>query len=194
MKKHALALLALSFAFLSGCSQTSFPQQCQNVAPSLLPNCVYVNAVMDQNPFYCYSLEDHYQRQTCLKDAADPAMRSALQRALPSERDSIFAPQQPEQPARAPQATPEQQHEVTPAPSAPSPMDICNTLSGTDRDECLRSLALDSNNVTICGAVNASSVRENCIAQVARATKDPSACGSLNQTNADLCNLYSKGE
>ena len=190
MKKVIVALAALFLVFLSGCAQTGAPADCSGVPPAKFSNCLYVKAVMEQNPFRCYSLSDLNQRAQCIKDASNQEARSSLQRALPEQRDSIFADNV---------AAPAKENKTEPPPaeaqrSPPAaPLEQCNLLASQDRDNCLRALAVENKVIATCTGISDETVRQNCITQIAKMVKDPSICAPLGkQADRDLCNLYAK--
>jgi len=180
----AAAIIALASLLLFGCIGDSRPSACSNVAPSKLANCIYINAVSEQNPFYCYSISDSAQRATCLKDAADPSMKKALERSLPEQRESIFNEQQ--EPEEAPPAPPSK------PPAKPSvPCDYANL---TQKDSCIKDMATNKSAISNCEQIQAQTIREHCISEIAQKTKSPSSCSALTvETNRNLCNLYSQG-
>lgn len=189
MKKAIAALAALFLVFLSGCAQTG-AQDCSGVQPAKFANCIYVKAVMAQDPFGCYSLPDLNQRAQCIKDATNPEARSSLARALPEQRDSIFAVNA---------AAPAKENKTEPLPAAPpasptlTPLEECNSLPSPDKDNCLRALAVGNKDIATCAGIGDETVRQNCITQIAKMVKDPAVCAPLEkQADIDLCNLYSK--
>ena len=190
--KHQAIFLAMPLFFLAaffGCAQGG-PAECGSAPPEKLANCIYVKAVMDQNPFSCYSLEDTNQRARCIKDASDPAVRTSLQSALPEQRDSIFAEPVPS-PSKA-NAT------IAPEPEPPktapaSPLEQCNSFQPPDADQCMRAIAIESKDIAACNGVRDRTTKQNCITQVAKMVKSPAICGSLSsQDDINLCNLYAK--
>ncbi len=187
--KPSAAFAAMSFFLLIvlfGCLQPSLPESCAGVAKSKLANCVYVGAVSEQNPFYCYSLSDIEQRKTCLQDAADPAMKKALQRALPSQRDAIFETEDNELPPTPPNVQPK------PVPMLPS--GSCDSADASEKDSCLVSAAISQSDMSLCGMVFDLKARQMCISDLARKTKNISACDVLEDENDQLlCRGYAKG-
>jgi hypothetical protein len=126
------------------------------------------------------------QRKTCLQDAAEPAMKAALQRSSPGEKDSIFAPQAPSEPVY-PQGAPS-------APASPEKQG-CEAKSGAERDACLKSEAISALDISKCGRISGASLRKECISDVARKTKDIGSCAVFNTTDdVNFCKLYAKGE
>lgn len=193
MKQAIIALAAIFAVFLSGCAQSGSQVGCGQVPPAKLANCIYVQAVMAQDPFQCYSLPDKNQRAACIKDASDPLAKTALQRENPSQRDSIFmdnrtAPAKGNGTIAAPAAPP-----APPARAPAGTLGQCNLLSSPGKGNCLRALAVENRDIAICGGIGEETVRQNCIAQIAKMVKDPSICARLGrQSDLDLCNLYSK--
>jgi len=179
----ALALLASFFLF--GCAQASFPEVCRSVSASKMANCIYVNAVLEQNPFHCYSIEDLNQRGTCMKHATDPAMRKAVQNAQAQDLDAIFAEPKAE-PAQAPAAS----ANITEPGNAP-----CTSMTGLAKDNCFKTEAINSKSIVSCEKVADGSLRSACIAEVAKKTKDIESCKTLtDEESRSLCRLYAKGE
>ncbi len=188
MKFALLAFLAATVFLLSGCIQDQVPSACAKVAGAKLANCIYTNAVLDQNPYYCYSLSSTEQRQICMRDAANPAMKKKLQSALPSQRDAIFG----DTPVAA-------KDELPPPPpaeeiSAPSPGQECNANAGPEKDTCIKSEATSSKNIKLCESIAGMPVREACISEIAQKTKNVSSCSALtSQNDSNLCRTYSSG-
>ncbi len=180
--RHFTAIAsALAAIFLFGCISSSVPSDCASVPSARLANCIYNYAVGAQDPFACYSIQNAEQRQTCLSDAANPAMQKALTRALQSQRETIFI---------------EQQNNTQPAPAiAPQPPATeCGSQNGTGKDVCIRNLSFNSSNVLLCQGIFNSSIRRGCIIDVARTTKNLPACDSLpNQTEQEICRAFAKG-
>ena len=125
MKFLLAALLAAAFIFLYGCVQVEPPQNCAALPAAEQPGCVYYSAVSAQNPYVCYAIQDKADRETCLKDAIDPAAAKKLARsAKPPTTAKIKAPSLPspsaqnatEQPA---QNTTKQEENVTAVPPVP---------------------------------------------------------------------------
>lgn len=182
MKRLQLSLLLAAAIFLSGCLQTSVPSQCTTLSPSKLANCIYINAVVDQNPFYCYSLEDVSKRATCLQDASEPSMRKVVQRSLPSEKDRVFS----DEPAVAPP--------TGPAQPEPEQTEGCPSVAGDERDRCLLETAIGGSDVESCEDIASPAVVESCIAQIGSSTKNIALCEKLSEKrNQDLCKLYARG-
>ena len=78
MKFLLAALIAASIIFLFGCVQVSPPESCTSLSAADQPGCIYYTAVMNQDPYACYALQDTAQRTVCLKDAIDPTAKKAL--------------------------------------------------------------------------------------------------------------------
>jgi len=190
--KLLVALILSALVLLSGCAQRTIPNACQSTPQEKLANCVYVNAVLEQNPYYCYSLTNMEQRRTCLHDAAEPAMKTALERASPPERETIFyAPPSDEQPYYvAPVSQSPQQPEKTAVVPAQ-----CDSYSGTAKDDCLFAAAIAQLDMPACSAISDSALRKSCISDVARKTKDIASCDTLaSPDDANLCKLYARGD
>ena len=189
MKLAAAALILCALILLSGCASRTIPSACQAAKQGMLANCVYVNSVLEQNPYYCYSIADLEQRKTCLRDASEPSMKSAIERAPQAEKDSIFAPPQ----------LPPSYVEVPPAPPQEKPAPIkpgeCNSKTGAEKDACLKAAAISNLDMAACRWISDAAVRKACISDVARKTKDISSCSLLNSTDdINLCKVYAKGE
>jgi hypothetical protein len=189
MRFVAAALAMLALAFLSGCAQMAIPSACQSLPDAKMANCIYINSVAEQNPYYCYSLLNLSQRKTCLQDSTDTAMRDALQRAPQEQRDAIFTQLPP------PQKQPAQKAPAVQQPPIPAQASGCNSTNSSQAGSCLRALALSQLNVTACDSISDSVQRNGCISGVARMAKNVSACASLNGTEeASICSYYAKGE
>lgn len=186
-----LFALALSALLLYGCAQRTIPSACQGVAQERLANCVYVNSVLEQNPYYCYSLQDLVQRKTCMHDATEPSMKKALERASAEERDSIFGPAKPVVQSPPVNATPPQEPEQLPV----QPAGPCDVKVGKDKDSCIKASAVAALDISACTGVFDPSVHQSCISDIARKTKNISSCALLLTTDdVNLCKLYARGD
>lgn len=90
MRYFPLLLLAAAFILIYGCIQVTPSQQCAALPPEDQPGCTYYSAVMDQNPYPCYSMANMAQREVCLKDAIDPAAKKALSRVPASKASNVL--------------------------------------------------------------------------------------------------------
>ena len=174
---------AFSFALLLGCVQTSVPKSCAALASADAANCVYTQAVLEQNPFYCYSITDMALRSNCMRHATDPVEKKRLEN---SQRQGIAAQQPPVAPAPA----------VEPPPSIPAgPAAQCDGQNGTSRDECFKADAISSSDLLACLKVESASLKQSCVSQVALSTKDVESCVNLgDKALRDVCRTYAKGE
>ncbi|MFA4983030.1 MAG: hypothetical protein WC588_02315 [Candidatus Micrarchaeia archaeon] len=183
------ALSILLFAF--GCAQSSLPQACSALPAEKMPNCAYVSAVLEQNPFYCYSLPDPEQRATCIRDSSGPVMKSELERSSQSQRDSIFAPSEAQVPPAATQ--PPATQDQTQPPAADET--VCMEKQGGERDSCLSAYAIGSKAISHCAQIVSQPLRESCITQIAKSTRDMESCEQLEvQADYEICRSYSQGE
>lgn len=174
--------LAFSFTLFFGCVQSSAPSSCSGVASEKLAECVHVQAVLEQNPFYCYSIEDKALRASCMRAATDPIAKKQLENA---QRQTVPR-QDSAQPAQT--AAPAQQQEQP----APTP---CNGMAGAQLDECIRANSVKEGNLLGCEAISDSAARKACLSQIAFSKKDVEICNSLAAgEDQDICRLYAKGE
>jgi len=152
-----------------------------------MANCIYINAVLEQNPFHCYSIEDLNQRGICMKHAADPAMRKAVQNARAQDLYLIFAQPSPE--PHTPPSPPQ------PPANKTEPEEGCLSKIGNEKDSCFKAEAVASKSIISCEKIADASLRSACIAEVAKSTKDLESCKTLaEEENRNLCRLYAKGE
>ena len=194
MRRFTIPLLSLALLLLLfGCAQGGIPAACANSSAGALSNCVYVAAVLEQNPYDCYSLKDSTQREKCLSDASDSAVKKLLEQMTPSERAKVFAaisgaadasgisiPILP--PASEPSSP-------TTGPAATSPP---SGVSEADSQAYVRAVA--TTDMAICAAINDASTRASCITQVALRVKNPAICAQFTlKSDIDLCSLYAKG-
>lgn len=190
--KHFLSALALCLALilLSGCTQQSSAlSACSGAAPGHLVNCIYVNAVYEQNPYYCYDIpaDKAEARLACLTDASDYAMKRILERMLPAERDALFVDAAvagqpvPTQPSAALNGTAAGGIPVeTPAQNLSENETYTGAIAGLD--------------ILRCEGIDDSSLRNSCISQIATKTKNMSVCASLSEAaDQDLCYAYAQG-
>ncbi len=178
------ALIVSLLMLLSGCAQRTIPYACQSVPQDRLANCIYVNSVLEQNPYYCYSIPNTGQRKTCLHDATEPSMKAAVERASQEEKNAVFANQQ----------APVQQPPAPAQPQPPAQAGACNALSGDELNTCLKAAAVSSLDISTCGRIADTTVRQSCINSVAVRTKNIASCGTLSlPDDVNLCKLYAKG-
>ncbi|MCX6770692.1 MAG: hypothetical protein NTX79_01420 [Candidatus Micrarchaeota archaeon] len=194
MSRFALPLLSLVLVLLLfGCAQGGIPSACAGSPGDKLPNCVYVAAVLGQNPYDCYSLKDISQREKCLRDASDSAVKKLLEQMAPAERAKVFAAipgadgasdissQIPIPPANEP-ASPDATPAIINPPAG---------VSAADSQAYVRAIA--ATDMAPCTTINDASTRASCITQVALRVKNPAVCGQLTlKADIDLCNLYAK--
>ncbi|MCX8194582.1 MAG: hypothetical protein N3G22_00525 [Candidatus Micrarchaeota archaeon] len=193
MKNRLILLFVGLGIFLSGCIQGEKPPQCASVPKEKFANCIYINAVMEQNPFYCYSLEDKEQKRVCIQDASDASKKAALERADQETRDSIFAPKKPQIIPVQNQTKNNTTDEIPQLP--PLPQDPCEMAPASKKDECYWQVAMEDLNMPLCEKIKTGSFRENCIAYIALTTKNSALCQQLtNRSNIDLCRFFSSGQ
>lgn len=181
-------LLAFSLAFTAGCTQGSMPSACAGLSADHLPSCIYESAVLEQNPYSCYSLQNGAPRAKCLNDASDSSMKALLERLTPQERAQLLgiAAAVESQPAGAGSAIPQGQETGT-APANPP-----KTASQPDAQAYEQAIA--ANDMAQCATIIDASVRASCITQVALQVKKPEVCNALSlKPDIDICNLYAKG-
>jgi hypothetical protein len=180
--KNALHAAAAFFIFaLLGCVQTSIPPSCKNVGEGKLQSCIYEQAVLEQNPFYCYSISDTSARAACLKAAVDPVEKKKLQlnKQESWQGQGTIIPQQKKEEKKSEPARP------------PEP---CEGLSGIDKDKCILGLAVEEKSLVECLKISDNSTKRSCISQVAYISKEPSLCENIPDKDLhDLCRAYSSG-
>ena len=187
-----LALLALAL-LLFGCAQGGIPSACAGSPVDKLANCVYVAAVLEQNPYDCYSIQNGSQKEKCLRDASDSAAKKLLEQMAPAERAKVFAALSGA--AEAPGAA------APPLPPAAGPANPGNGPTGATpqngvsaADSQAYSDAIAASDMSPCATISDASTRASCITQVALQVKNPSVCSQLTlKPDIDLCNLYAKG-
>lgn len=181
---HKIALIftvALLGILFSGCVQSSAPQACAGFAPEQLAACTYEQAVLEQNPFYCYSISDITARKECMRAASDPIVKKQLEnskrRGEPTRQNVTVVVEKP--PTVVPPAEPLS----------------CEAMNGTKKDECLRARAMNESDLFGCVKITSQSIRMACVSQVAQSTRDVELCVNLGDKELrDLCRLYAKGE
>jgi len=185
----SLALLLLLF----GCTQGGAPQACAGSPSEKLANCVYVSAVLDQNPYSCYSLKDIVQREKCLRDASDSKIQKLVSEMTPADRAKIFstspdaptAPSVPQAPSNVPAAN------ESPAPEIEQPIAPTNGVPEADAQAYAQAVA--TSDMVPCTTITHAPTRASCITQVAIRVKNPAMCSMFTlKADIDLCNLYAK--
>jgi hypothetical protein len=193
----AALLLSLAFIAFSGCAQLGAPPQCLNASSGTLANCIYVNSVLEQSPYWCYSLSDMPRREKCLRDSTSSAMQKELERMPLGERSAIFAIGDAAVPAIQQALLPPQPSQ--PPPTVPTPVPpAANTQEGmpagiSGEDAQAFGKAVQENDMAPCVSISDKATRASCITQVALRVKKPSVCEVLAaQEDVDICNLYAK--
>ncbi|MFA5930116.1 MAG: hypothetical protein WC861_04500 [Candidatus Micrarchaeia archaeon] len=194
MGRFAILLVPLALLLvLFGCAGGGIPSACANSSTEMLPNCVYVNAVLGQNPFDCYSLQNISQRERCLRDASDSAVKKLLQQMTPAERAKVFAAVSGVADASGTVAPPIPPAGGPASPDGASP-EIINPPSGvSEADSQAYAQAVAASDMAPCATISDASTRASCITEVALRVKNPSVCAQFTQqADIDLCNLYAK--
>jgi len=191
MRRFTLPLLLFALALLLfGCTQQGIPASCANSTLDRLPNCVYVAAVMEQNPYDCYSLQNMSQREKCLRDASDSAMKKLLEQMTPDDRAKVFAAISGASGAYIPLPSPPANGQQ----NNPSPIISNPPANVSDADAQAYAQAVSANDMAPCATIGDPSTRSSCIAQVAIQVKNPAMCSQFTgQSDIDLCNMYSQG-
>jgi len=194
MRRFTIPILSLALLLvLFGCTQGGIPSACAGSSVEKLPNCVYVAAVLEQNPFNCYSLSNISQKEQCLRDASDSSIKKLLEAMSPAERAKIFSVISGE--------VNTSRVDVPPLPpvneSADPNLELVNinlTDGVSEADSKAYAHAVAINNITACAPITHASTRSSCIAQVALRVKNPSMCSQFTlASDIDLCNFYAKG-
>ncbi len=145
--------------------------------------CISTQATLEQNPFYCYSLQDIAARTNCMHAATDEVARTQLENSIRQGGQ----PAQTQQNVSVPVAPP-----IVPQPAANG---SCNSLSGADRDKCMLSESVHYADLLGCVKISDPAIRIACVSQVAQGTRDLASCVNLeNGTLRDICRTYAKGE
>ncbi|MEM4633693.1 MAG: hypothetical protein QW275_00905 [Candidatus Anstonellaceae archaeon] len=183
--KWLYAFALISFAlFLPGCIQPAVPDACKSLQGNKFTDCIYRSAVLEQNPFLCYSIEDIDQRSICLRHATNPAMKAQVQYAM-QEENKPSAKEVPDSPPT----------QLPPSETFPQEEGNCFAKSGEQRDNCLRDEALASKDLLGCEKIDSFSIRTSCIAKVAMASRNLEKCNELSdEQSRNLCRTYAKGE
>ncbi|MCX8197686.1 MAG: hypothetical protein N3F07_00615 [Candidatus Micrarchaeota archaeon] len=171
------------FLLVFGCVQLSLPEECRSLPQSKQAECIYRKAVLEQNPSFCYLMDDIAKRAACLKHATDASAKRQLQN-VPAEESLPDEPEQPPAAEPAPQQQPPQKEQ-----------EGCAAKFGEEKDSCIRDLALASKDILVCEKIASSSIKASCVAKVAMVTKDLESCKTLAEESArSICRAYAKGE
>jgi len=186
----------LSLSLMHGCAGGQMPPACAEKSGASLANCVYVNAVLGQNPFFCYSIQDVGMRTTCLKDATDSAMKKRLENLKPSARDAIFMPEsEPTQPGNLPAGKPGTGGAASGGTGATAPGGGGSQAEEQSIDQSIYNAAVEANDLQLCLQIATDKTLKSCVSQIARKTKNPELCKTLKDNDLlELCNLYSLGD
>ncbi|MCX6770142.1 MAG: hypothetical protein NT051_05730, partial [Candidatus Micrarchaeota archaeon] len=145
---YAALLSVTLLLLLSGCVQGDTPKACSGVAQEKLANCVYVQSVLEQNPFFCYGISNIGVRKTCIGDSSNPAMKKKLTGMSQEERDLLLSNKTLPIPAPV---IPQHQPAATPVATSPSG----GTTGGAQNynasaEQIIYNTAVESNEVTLC--------------------------------------------
>jgi len=194
MRRFTLPLLSFALLLvLFGCIQGGIPAACANSSVEKLSNCIYIASVLEQNPFDCYSIKDNTQREKCLRDASDSAIKKLLEQMTPEERTKIFlAISGATNTSGIDIILPPTNESITPDPGSA----IINSSTGvSEADSQAYVQAVAANDMVLCATITHTSTRASCITQVALRVKNPAVCSQFTLTSDfDLCNFYAKGD
>ena len=183
-----LTVAFLAFAavlLLSGCAQKTAPQSCIGIPEAESDGCVRNAAVMEQNPYLCYSITDETAREECIRSSVSQEAKDRLEAEANARQRS------------ARQAAPATQGQP-PAESQPPPGNesggSCQSKTGQEMENCILSGALASQNISECERLATKDGSDSCISQIAQKTKDVESCALLSsEESRSLCSLYAKG-
>ena len=188
MVRFALSLLPFALLLaLFGCTQGSLPSACAGLPADRMAGCIYESAVLEQNPYSCYSLPADSSRTKCLNDASDSSVKKLLERLTPEERAQLLgiADSESWQPSAILSGASGSEAGQTGA-------NLPKTASPSDSQAYSQAIA--SNDMYLCASITDASTRASCITQVAVQVKNPDVCIALSlKSDFDLCNLYAKG-
>jgi hypothetical protein len=172
------------------------PRECLGVADAKLAGCIYVRAVLDQNPFTCYSIWGIDQRKACISDASSPAMKKKVAGMPQAERDAIFSPKA--QNDLAIPRTPQEQEPLNGTAAGQggqSPNATGEENATRSADEQAYVDAVAANDVQLCERIADPTTLQSCISEVARQKKDLGICETLvEQANREICRMYAQGD
>lgn len=182
----AVALFA-AISMLSGCLSTPDYETCsQYVSASDREYCFYHAAVLNQQPDNCYYIPNMTARETCLEEANDANAQARLQ-------DSSYNRQQYVSDAQ-PQQTPAQpQGEAPQVPPSGDPVSLCMNAKQLSKDACIRQVAIERNDLLMCGTVSAGDFRASCISNIALNLKTKAPCDKLTRdSDRQICYYYAQ--
>lgn len=188
----AASAVALLF-FLSGCTMGGIPQQCSGVPQDSLASCIYIQSVLDQNSFYCYSIGSIENRKACIRDSSDPLAKKRLEAMSEAERQGALEgkkpPEEPQPTQPQPEPQPQEVNVTIIPPTEPGEVSVA------ELDQELYGAAVQANDLQLCEQIYDPEVLKSCISQVARQKKDILGCDTLSQEEYRLiCRMYSQGE
>ena len=195
MRRFTLPFLSFALVLLLfGCTQGAIPAACANSPADTLSNCVYVSAVLKQNPYDCYSLKNSTQREKCLRDASDSVVQKLLEQMTPDERAKIFAAISGATGASGTNIPIPLPPANVQANSTPFPAIINPPAGVSEADSKAYEQAIAANDIAPCTTITDASTRASCITQVAFRVKNPAICSQFTlKVDIDLCNLYAQG-
>ncbi|MFA6328320.1 MAG: hypothetical protein WCY41_02660 [Candidatus Micrarchaeia archaeon] len=196
MRHFTLPVLSLALLLaLFGCTQGGIPAACANSTMSTIANCVYTNAVLEQNPYDCYSLNNSVQKEKCLRDSSDSSAKKLLEQMTPEERAKVFAAISGAIDAYGINGT-NAISIVGGQPDSgtePEAATVNPPAGVSEADSQAYTQAVAANNMAQCTTIGDTSTRSSCIVQVAQQVKAPDVCAPLSgSADFDLCNMYAK--
>lgn len=196
MSRHLAAAAAFALlVLLSGCTMGGVPQKCSGLPQDRLASCIYIQAVLDQDPFYCYRLDSIDDRKVCIRDSSDSLAKKRLEAMTDAEREGALRGIKPAPEAAPPYQPAEPEQPTTEVGAIVVPPTEPQEVSVQELDAELYSTAVQANDVQLCEQIYDPEVLKSCISQVARQKKNLSICETLStQDYIEICRMYSQGE
>jgi hypothetical protein len=192
--RQIILLAALAAALiLSGCIQPPQAQRCASAPAAEMDTCMWETAILYQEPYLCYSVKNAKTREACLDGSNNPAEAERLR----NERLAGAKPAlEPAQTPPADQAMKEEVARVQAEVQLPEPQRsivACNK-TGMSEEECMRKVATDTKNLSLCAAILEKNMRVSCISRIAATTKDMGKCNELSALeDKNVCKYYAGG-
>lgn len=147
--------------------------------------CAYVEAVLAQQPSYCYAVSNMTLREKCMADSNNPDAIAGA--SAPQSQEQAFVPDV-SMPPGGNSASGLQ------GPLVRGAVELCMEKEKTTRDSCTRAVAIETGNLSMCNSVLSGDIRPMCVANIAARQKKLADCGVLERiSDKELCRQYSSG-
>lgn len=178
-----LALAMLFAGMLAfGCIQSKSAGSCVQYADiSQKEQCISYMAIWYQDSYACYDITDITLRESCLDKSIDPKEAVKLKSATTQKTsNATTSTQNPGNQTKVIQEIDNAQ------------VSKCVSEKNLAVEECMKDVAIETKDMTMCAKITADEYKMPCITNVAVLLKNPEICNVLEDSQErGLCNYYS---